>query len=145
MKTFFSFALSFLFLTSFSAYADMTCIDVSRALLPRCPAGEKLFINKGSCTQRNHVEYVYCANEEFTNLETVLGETQVLGSHGESEFELAVLHGSGHMLHVKRGMIKNCANARVVVGQSKEALESLDPSQGEIGIGHSVISFHCIE
>jgi len=114
------------------------CIDKRAALVGPCEEGTNRYFYQGTCKESNEFEHTYCASEEMTELVKVKGEVEVLPGA-----ILALLHGSGHMIRIMDVQIESCINGTVLLGKSKAAVDDHDPSQGEIGIGASILKFSC--
>lgn len=140
--------LSFLLLTSTQsilANNQALCTDKRAALIGPCADADKSrFFIQGSCSKSYEFETTYCATEEMTNFETIEEEVE-LPFEPHNGYETALFHGNGMMTIVEEGVVENCQNAIVLTGQPKESIENYDPTKGEIGIGHVVLKFSCLD
>ena len=136
-------AFLLLCLLSAGIQANDQCIDGRAALVGPCEEGTQRFYDRGSCTRAYEFENTYCATEEMTNVEFVVDDI-TLFIENAPYFDIVYSELLGDVF-TKPGQAKDCKRARMMVGQSKAAIDQAAQTGMEIGIGNELLSFQCLK
>lgn len=99
---------------------------------------ENMYFDQGRCEEPGEFEFSYCASEEMTHLNFVFGSAYILSDPFDNRVELMIGHES---VVGEATLVKNCENARALIGQSKSQTDNRGGL--EYGIPLLALSFEC--